>query len=185
MNTQIFGIQLLASILSQFINLAHKYTSTQVKHKNKNLNYDDLFQNIITAISKAIDKYDSSKGALTSYVKYWIINAQNQNNSHTDGLAYEITYTQRQKVAKKETSEVNFSTSLYDSSNISDSSSPESITEEKDSINRILKLIKIADIDGIFRLINNIDEYITPDEITLMKSHMEEEVKSKLAKKYT
>ena len=168
------------SILSQFINLAHKYTSTQIKHKNKNLNYDDLFQNIIAAISKAIDKYDSSKGALTSYVKYWIINAQNQDNSHIDGLAYEITHTQRQKVARKEVSEVNFSTSLSDNDyKLADDSTPEQITEEKDSVNRILKLIKIADIDGIFRLINNIDEYITPDEIAIMKEHMENEIARK------
>jgi DNA-directed RNA polymerase specialized sigma subunit len=122
-----------SSILSQFINLAHKYTSTQIKHKNKNLNYDDLFQNIVTAISKAIDKYDSGKGALTSYVKYWIINAQNQDNSHTDGLAYEISYTQRQKVAKHETNEVNFSSSLTDSDyHLSDDITPEHIAEESD-----------------------------------------------------
>jgi hypothetical protein len=110
-------------------------------------------------------------------VKYWIINAQNQDNSHIDGLAYEITYNQRQKVARKETNEINFSTSLSDNDyKIADETTPEQITEEKDSVTRILKLVKIADIDGIFRLINNIDEYITPEEITLMKEHMEAEI---------
>ena len=171
-----------SSILSQFINLAHKYTSTQIKHKNKNLNYDDLFQNIVAAISKAIDKYDSGKGALTSYVKYWIINAQNQDNSHTDGLAYEISYTQRQKMAKHETNEMNFSSSLADSDyRLSDDVTPEHIVEERDTINRLLRLVKLADINGIFRLVNNIDEFITDDEIAQMHKHMEQEIKRKIA----
>ena len=89
-----------SSILQQYINLTHKYASSHIKHKNKNLNYDDLFQNIVTAVSKALDKYDSRKGALTSYAKYWIINALNQDNSHGEGLAYEVSQTQRQKNGK-------------------------------------------------------------------------------------
>lgn len=160
-----------SSILSQFINLAHKYTSTQIKHKNKNLNYDDLFQNIVAAISKAIDKYDSSKGALTSYIKYWIINAQNQNNSHIEGQAYEITYNQRQKVARKETNELNFSSSLTASNKAVDEVTPEAIVSQLDADTRILALIKRADAKGVFRLSFNIEEFITPEELALMHQH--------------
>lgn len=177
MNLTIF-MEFKTSIVSQFINLAHKYTSTQIKHKNKNLNYDDLFQNIISAVSKAIDKYDSSKGALTSYVKYWIINAQNQDNSHIDGLAYEITNNQRQKVARKEVADVNFSSSLSEAQHVvQENSSPEEILEEKDSMQRMLYLVKSADVDGIFRLTNNIDEYFSEDELNKMKDSMENEIK--------
>lgn len=174
-----------SSVLSQFINLAHKYTSTQIKHRTKNTNYDDLFQNIVTAISKALDKYDSSKGALTSYIKYWIVNAQNQDNSHTDGLAYEITHTQRQKLARKESSEKNFSSSSLAVTDymLSECSSPEVLVEEKDSFNRILNLVKIADINGLFRLINNIEEFITTDELLKMKKHMSSEIERKKAVK--
>lgn len=161
-----------SSILSQFINLAHKYTSTQIKHKNKNLNYDDLFQNIVAAISKAIDKYDSSKGALTSYIKYWIINAQNQNNSHIEGQAYEITYNQRQKVARKETTELNFSSSLTASNKAIEETTPEAIVSQLDADSRILALIKRADPKGVFRLAFNIDEFITNEEQALMRQHL-------------
>lgn len=163
--------QFKSTILSQFINLAHKYTSTQIKHKNKSLNYDDLFQNIVAAVSKAIDKYDSSKGALTSYIKYWIINAQNQNNSHIEGQAYEITYNQRQKVAKKETLDLNFSTSLSDAHRNSavDYDSPETLVEDLDAKARITALIKHADPKSVFRLSSNIEEFLTDEERKMMR----------------
>jgi uncharacterized protein YjgD (DUF1641 family) len=60
---------------------------------------------------------------------------------------------------------------------------PEHIAEEKDTISRLLRLVKHADVDGIFRLINNIDEFITNDEIAQMHKHMEQEIKRKLASK--
>lgn len=170
------------SILSQFIKLAHKYASAQVRSSNKSLSYDDLFQNIIAAISKGIDKYDSTKGALTSYIKYWIINAQNQDNSHTDGLAYEISYTQRQKVARKESSEYNYATSLSDAEHtLADNNTPEKITEARDSRIKLLSLIKYADPTGVFRLANSIEEHIGQEEIEAMRRHMASEVKAKLA----
>lgn len=175
-NVQDFFAQFMefkSSILSQFINLAHKYATSLVKSKNKSLSYDDLFQNIIAAISKAIDKYDSSKGALTSYVKYWIINALNQDNSHVEGLAYEITYNQRKKVASKESNEINFASSIPFNYVHEDQQTPEEMIENKDGFERVLRLIKVADKDGIFRLINNIEEVFTNEELMVMRNHME------------
>jgi DNA-directed RNA polymerase specialized sigma subunit len=173
-------LQFKSSILKQYINLTHKYASAHIKHKNKNLSYDDLFQNIVAAVSKALDKYDSSKGALTSYIKYWIINALNQDNSHGEGLAYEVSHTQRQKMATGKSNDVNFSMSLSDKENsIADDNTPETIAEKKSSSERLLRLMKAADIDGIFRLVNNIDECLNKEEILLMERHMRHELKLK------
>ena len=171
-----------SSILQQYINLTHKYAISHIKHKNKNLNYDDLFQNIVTAVSKALDKYDSSKGALTSYVKYWIINALNQDNSHGEGLAYEVSQTQRQKMAKGESNNINFSTSLSVKENqIADDSTPETIAEQRSCNDRLLRLIKAADVDGIFRLVNNIDEQLSKKEKTKMLKSMQKRIAKKMA----
>lgn len=189
LNLELF-MEFKSSILKQYINLTHKYASAHIKHKNKNLNYDDLFQNIVTAVSKALDKYDSSKGALTSYIKYWIINALNQDNSHGEGLAYEVSSGQRHKMATGKSNDVNFSSSLSDSENkIADDNTPESLAEYKSSNDRLLRIIKSADIDGIFRLVNNIDECLSTEELKLMSEHMNSEwkkikkLRSKLSKK--
>ena len=86
------------------------------------------------------------------------------------------------KMAKGQSSDVNFATSLSDKENqIADDKTPESIAEQKSSNVRLLRLIKAADIDGIFRLVNNIDEHLSDRELARMDRHMNKKLALKLA----
>lgn len=165
-------------VLSQYVNLAKQYANYQQQNSQKSINYDDLFQNIIAAISKALDKYDSAKGALTSYVKYWITNAQNQDNSHVTNLAYEIPLTQRRKIAMGQEGDANFGISIDqtddDQQSLADkigddSDNPEKVIEKRDTVRRVSQLVKVADINGIFRLVHRIDEHFSPQELRKMQ----------------
>lgn len=193
-------------ICSCYLELAYKFRNQIVEHylkhgykqahaffKTKGLNYSfsDLYQSIMTAVTKAIDKYDSSMGALTSYINFWVLNAQTypgSNYGHEYGIAYTLPQGQKRKIQGKATDQVNFSVSLdsvLDDSEDSESglvdflvgsSGVDKQFEEQDELNTLLFLIKSADSKGLARLYLDIDEYISFKEKVRMAKTMQEQL---------
>jgi hypothetical protein len=94
---------------------AYKQAHTYCKQKGTNFDFDDVQQSLMAAITKALDKYDSSKGALTSYINYWILNAltyASADYGHEYGVSYLIPQTQKKAVQGTKAEQVNFSVSL-------------------------------------------------------------------------
>src|SRR5690606_36939465 len=131
----------------------------------------------------AIDKYDSNKGALTSYINWWILNAQTCNTSeHEYGIAYVVPQSHRKKIAEKSTGYLNHSVSLDDLVNEESSKNLHSLIgdgydvaedfERGETSRMIMYLAKHADINGCARLTLDIGEYFSPEELAVMADHM-------------
>jgi len=179
------------SVVSNYIKLAYKQARAFCSMKGPNFHFEDVYQNFLTAITKAVDKYDCSKGALTSYINWWVLNAQNGSNTdhgHEYGIAYSIPPLQRKQMAQGNRADVNFSVSL----NQIVSSNGEDVTELKDylvgdsgvdieieqrqEMDVVRYLAKCADIRGLARLYLDLDEVFSPKELRTMKEIMRKQM---------
>lgn len=169
-----------------------RHSSTQAKshmtsNQGQQLDFHDLKQSILKAMVVALDKYDSSKGALTTYINWWVLNAQTCSADHEYGVAYTVPQSQKRKLAVGESSEVNFSVSLdalkkpgeddertlY--STLSDGHVMDEDFERLESQQLVQLLAKEVDREGVARLTLDIGEFFTPDELALMRQHTLEE----------
>lgn len=172
------------NILSHYVQMASSQAKSFVSSNSTN-NYDffDCRQSILRSVLIAIDKYDSSKGALTSYINWWVLNAQTCGVSdHEYGIAYTVPQAHRRKMANKQSSDVNFSISLDtlvreeedsdmhsllgDGSNVVDDIQSEQINE------RVRYIVKCLDKKGVLRLSMDIGEIFSKKELRKMKAHM-------------
>ncbi len=171
-----------------------KHSSNQTKSyisSNRYLHFDfkDARQSILKNILIAIDKYDSNKGALTTYINWWILNAQTSSTSdHEYGIAYVIPQSHRKKIVNREdfTGDVNFSVSLdvFTNDNEADRDLHSTVSDKtdmsdtfiEDEHSRIIQyLIKSVDIRGCARLYLDVGEYFSESERKLMENQMKEE----------
>lgn len=154
---------------------------------NRGKNYDphDVNQNFLRNVLVAINKFDSHKGAMVPYVKWWIVNAQTSGSrEHEYGIAYTVPQTQRKKIATGKDATINFSVSLdtpvSDNSEgseelhnlISDDQRLEDIVDAQRSTQKLASLIKTVDPYGIARLSLDISEHFTQKELDQMHIHM-------------
>lgn len=176
-----------AVVVNHYVKRASKQAASYID-TNPSMNYDfkDVRQNILKAVLIAIDKYDSDRGPLTSYINWWELNALTcGTDEHEYGIAYTIPQTQRKKLANGTSGEVNFSVSLDGMANDDDESSERNLhntvtTEDKidQDIERsetddvIRYLVKAVDYRGTARLNLDIGEYFTADEVEKMNKQM-------------
>jgi hypothetical protein len=171
------------SIVHQYIKLARGYSVAYCTDK-PNMDSKDMAQNLLHAVITALDKYDSSKGALTTYVKWWLMNAR--DSSHTDhsheyGIAYTIPYMQRRNMAISKDKPSNFSVSLHatdDDGNeyIQELEGGQSVDQDLETEEQALvirRLAKAADPLGLARLYMDIDEVFNVQELDQMRDYME------------
>lgn len=177
---------------SQVLDNYLRHSSTQAKsHVSANSNnqhsFSDLKQSILKAMVVALDKYDSSKGALTTYINWWVLNAQTCSADYEYGVAYTVPQSQKRKLAEGRSNEVNFSVSLdalkkpgeddertlY--STLSDGHIMDDDFERLESQQLVQLLAKEVDRSGVARLTLDIGEYFTKEERELMRRHTQEE----------
>jgi hypothetical protein len=176
------------SIVNNYVRYAYKAAKIFCASKTNSLDFQDVWHNFLAAITKAIDKYDCSKGALTSYIKWWILNSQTSNSASQEyGLAYDIPQQQRKGLAIKSRTSVNFSVSLDSliSSDHGDAALRDYVTEEKgldeclerdQDIDHTMYLIKKADLSGgLARLYLDLAEYFSKKEIRKMVQTMHDQ----------
>ena len=177
------------SIVSEYMRFMYKQASAYCKNTNHNYDFYDVSQNFLAAVVRAIDKYDSDKGALTSYINWWILNSQTCNtDQHEYGIAYSLPSQQKKEIARKNVSNVNnFSVSLDSFADLDEDScslldfltTSESVVEnllQQEKITRVQRLIKAVDPHGLARLFLDIDEVFTADELALMQKQMDVEM---------
>jgi hypothetical protein len=163
-----------------------KHSSTQAKSymsstNGTNIDFNDLRQSILRAVITALDKYDSTMGALTTYINWWIRNAQTCSSDHEYGIAYTVPQSQKRRIADGSSTQNNFSVSMdalvvgeeKDLHEIlSDQYTLDGNVEEMEYLSLIKLLVKSVDPDGIARLLLDIDEIVSPDDLKVMHSHM-------------
>jgi hypothetical protein len=175
------------SIVENYIKMANKQARAFVKMKGDNFDLNDVRQNFLTAVTKAIDKYDSSKGAITSYINWWVLNAQagSQDHDHEYGIAFTIPQLQRKKLAMGSKGDVNFSVSLEGLMRSSsdqefgvidtiqgDVGMEQSRVDDED-MQLTRQLIKECDPSSLARLYLDIEETFNRSEFAQMISIME------------
>lgn len=181
-------------ILSKYYKLLWSLVKRRVYSTSRHFDEDELYQNYILATLKALDRYDPTKGALTSYIKLWIKNIQQSAEENPEyGIAYELPQLQIKKQVKDDEGvaqgavEDNFSVSLnalLEERELPESTlgtieySPDKI-EEVDRSKVLLYLAKCADPIGIARLSLGIDEYVDNETLLKMKSFMLKQRNSK------
>lgn len=188
-------IQYRQQVISHYYKLCHKKARKQYKEKN-NSSFDlhEIYQNYLLAVAKAIDKYDARRGAMTSYINWWILNVSTCDYSHYEyGIAYQIPSSYRRDMANHRVNQSNFSVSLENlvSNNNGNSAygSTESTTylkdtliaensdhaqqfEEEDYRNRFKRLLKASDPTGLARIYLGIEEVFSEAEKDRMQKHM-------------
>ncbi len=158
-------------ILQKYMRLVVKNSQAYYAYSSNLIELDDLTQNLIMAVSKAIDKYDVSKGVLTSYIKNWLMNAKGASTGQEYGVAYNIPQVQRKAYFTKDSPVSNIGVSLEDDEalNVEDTSMEEGI-ERRDTINRVRILAKAVDKTGTARMLMGIQEVLTCEQIARLKS---------------
>lgn len=177
------------SVVDHYVKSANKWAKAHVIGAQGRSSFKDLVQSIIKAVITAMDKYDSRKGALTSYVTFWTKNAMKASKEHEYGVAYTVPQAQKKKLFEGTSHHVNFSVSLdtlYGDDDDENSSMAlhsilapghtlEKGIEVEQSRTLVQMLAKKVDPIGIARLSLDIGEYFTPSEQAIMHQHMLEE----------
>jgi len=171
-------------IMKKYYKFIFTLVRKNMRATSRQLDDQDLMQNYISATLKALDRYDSKKGALTSYIRYWILNnQQSAEESPEYGIAYDIPSTQRLAKANgsSDCGEDNFSVSLDelmeeegDSKHFgAETHAPDKMNEGMHAYLAILSLSKAADPVGVGRLSLRIEEYFEVETVEKMRQYMQ------------
>lgn len=172
-------------IVSNYIRHAYNYAAGKCSASaGRQIDHKDLHQDMLAAVIKSLDKYDASKGALTSYVDFWLLNATNagQDHGHEYGIAYSIPHNQRKAIAEGESAAVNFAVSLEQQlvnedgeegssllTQIEGDVGADVVLEQQQQLDIIRRLAKAADPIGLARLYLDIEDIMSNEELELMK----------------
>jgi hypothetical protein len=145
----------------------------QQRQDNPHLKFelDELGQNFMLAVSKAVDKCDAQRGTLTTYVQNWIKDAKGNSSLRGEyGIAYTIPAAQRRSMAAKSDGKphsVNISVSIdsKDLEHLTSDSNVEQEVERTRQIQRVRLLAKRVDPTGIGRLYLGIEEIFDDQEL--------------------
>lgn len=168
---------------NRIVDSYQKHVYKQAKNfikSNPYSQYDlhDVVQSFLLSITKALDKYDSSKGALTSYIGWWLLNAQTCKSSNYEyGIAFAVPQNYKKTIAVGDSDYKNISVNYDDVATTVQSTcytekdgEYESLKDEEHEIVR--KLAKKADIKGCARLFFDIEETFSEEELDRMRRHM-------------
>lgn len=179
-------------VLDHYLKMSSRQAKTYIRNNGSNFDFHDVRQSILKSVLLAIDKYDSNKGALTSYINWWVLNAQTCGTSeHEYGIAYTIPQTHRKKIAEKQSGFINYSVSIDDvlsdesdgrtlHSVLGDDSNVADDFEQVEESKLVMYLAKFADVRGCARLVLDIGEYFTDSEKEIMEQHTLEECSGKV-----
>lgn len=184
-------------ILNDYVKLSSKQAKAFISTNTGNYDFLDVRQTILKSILTAIDKYDSIKGPLTSYINWWVLNALTcGSHEYEYGVAYSIPKAYKRKIATdKNFDVVNFSVSLDTlltnddqeegtmHSFISDGADVTMEMERDDEARIVQYITKCVDKHGVLRLSSDIGEFFTEEELKIMKKISYQTLRNELKRK--
>lgn len=170
-----FKEALLEKYMRKVVNEAVAYHRMHTKNNpHLDLHLDDLAQNLLLAVSKAIDKCNTDKGTLTSYAQLWIKDAlSSSHGSHEYGTAFSIPVGKRREIARTEHHSLNNISVSLDADEVQQLEADQDV--ENDSvraatIERVRLLAKAVDPQGLGRLTLGITEVLSPEQLRKLMS---------------
>lgn len=171
----------------QFRNwMAEKYmrhvtnqANSYYRKSSAQLSLDEILQNFMAAVYKAIDKCSSNMGTLTTVVNNEIRGVFTSKRHQIDyGIAYDIPNNFKQQIAATNTT--NFSSSLDSDDALSLSvDGPDALIERLSEIHNFRRVMKKYDKTGVARLSLGVGEILSKKEIRkLNKSFIKRSRKS-------
>lgn len=140
---------------------------------NPALSYDleEIAQNFVANVAKAVDKCDTHHGTLTTYIRNWLQDAKSNPRTRGEyGVAYSIPPSKRKAVAMKEDNTVNISLSMdaevVQLAEASETAESNMVTAQGLKLTR--QLAKEVDPAGIGRLFLGIQEQLSAEEKALL-----------------
>jgi len=164
-------------VMEKFVRLAHVNSAKAAAQTSLDIDKQDLFKDFILSISKAIDKYNPEKGALTSYIMWWFMDAKtpsNPHNTHEYGVSFHIPSAQRKKALADGTLTVSNLSSSIDSVTVGDVRDTNrdlltKLIEDEDST-RSSNLAAKADVHKLAVLVHEIAYKLSPAEIAALRN---------------
>jgi hypothetical protein len=167
------------------LNKADSYYRTVYKGMADRVDLSDLVQNFILGVNKALSKFDSRKGALTSYINNWLRDAQTSSGfEHEFGVAYQFPSTMRRFYQKpihvytsidlhKDEADDQQDEQAYTINKVLvDADTPHTVNEEQDMLHSIRRLCRHADPSGLARLTLGIEEELNKEELQELQRHV-------------
>lgn len=165
-----YTLEFKNQIQEKYIRHALMLANAHIKSTNSQIDLDDLIQNFLMAISKAIDKCSANHGTLTTYINHWLRNAVTSGKSiHEYGIAYRIPSLEKRRHVAGKAINSNISIPLDALADVA-VSGPESHVIRMSEIQRLRLLAKFADPYGVGRRMLGIDEILTERELALLET---------------
>lgn len=163
-------------IMEKFIRLAHVNAAKAAASTSLDIDKTDLFKDLVLSTSKAIDKYNPEKGALTSYIMWWFMDAKtpsNPHNSHEYGVSFHIPSAQRKTALANNTLTVSNLSSSLDGTSVKEVMDNEEdvltrLIHQEDSV-RSSNLAAKSDRNRLAVLLHDIRYVLSAEEIQALK----------------
>lgn len=150
------------------------WTIQSEKNPHLGLDLEELAQNFILAVMKAIDKFDKNQGTLTAYVQWWLQNARiTQTHRGEYGIAYTIPHSKRKSIALKDdalTRNISVSIDSNEALEVPSGQDLEGQIIATQEQNRVRLVAKYSDSMGIGRLVLGIPEMLSNQELQQLLS---------------
>lgn len=158
-------------IIIKFEGMAKTTTQSIIRNTSLNIDFDDMFINMMMGAQRAVDKFSSNHGTLASYVRTWMRNAHtNPAFNHEYGNSFSVSAGERRRITEKINSGVstvsNLSVPIEEAEFIeSQSPSPERLVE---GVNMSLVLAQNCAVTPNARyafLLGDIPYYLSQEQI--------------------
>ena len=175
-------------LVEKYMRLAMLEATTYYKIQKQNnphlsIMLDDVAQNFILAVSKAIDKCDANRGTITSYVQTWLHDAKSTVHfSHEYGTAYSLPNNKKRGIVTEGLKINNIAVSL-DHDEVQEMKSTDNVEENvmaAQVVNRVRILAKAADPVGLGRIALQIGEHLSSEELRLLNRRKRRKMRGKV-----
>jgi hypothetical protein len=166
------ALEFRSMIAERYYRLVVNNASMMYNSNPERYDIEDIAQNFLVAVHKAIDKCDHRRGTLTSYVQKWILDAKTSYGYHEYGISYVIPKSKRLAIATKvDTTTNNLSMSMEDDTILNlEADNLELDFEKKQMMDRVRILARHADPIGFARMKLGIKESLTQEELASIVS---------------
>lgn len=158
-------------VAEKFIRLAFVDSGKAVSETALHIDRKDIFHNFMLSTARAIDKYDASRGALTSYIRMWFMDAKTaKGNSHEYNTSFSVPTPMRKKLLAEGRMVGNLSVQMDEDAENAPTNQPTLIDSliEAQELDRVSNIAVRADPFGLASLIHDIPYHLTDDDKKLL-----------------